>query len=170
MNVSNLFRSRQCHYLTNITLCADLLLILVSVLLFAACGTLTRWPATALHCDNDDLCHAVQEARIVCRDSVLAALRATNIETWHQNCGCTILSDTYSPSAIAINYDPIIEIVDRDATRRLVACFANTHAVILSPLEMTDDAVADANCRRAIRSSCAPLLTAIAAASKNPSY
>lgn len=156
--------------LTNTTLYADLLLILASVLLFAACGTLTRWPSTALHCDNDDLCHAVQEARIVCRDSVLAALRGTKVETWHQKCACTIIGDTYSPSAIAINHDPIIEIVDRDATRRLVACFANTHAVILSPLETADDVAADANCRRTIRSSCAPLLTAIAAASKNPSH
>ena len=156
--------------LKNIAQCADRLPIFISALLVAACGTVTLWPTTALHCDNDDLCHAVQQARIACHDAALAALDGTNVEKWHQQCACTILSHTYSPSAIAIAHDPVIEITDRDATRRVIACFANTHAIILSPHGMTDKVTADANCRQTIHDSCAPLLTAIAAARKNPHY
>jgi hypothetical protein len=48
----------------------------------------------------------------------------------------------YSPSAIAIGHDAIIAITDRDATTRIVACFANTHAVVLSSLPLTDEIAA----------------------------
>jgi hypothetical protein len=154
----------------NIAQCVDRLPIFISALLVAACCTATRWPTTALHCDNDDLCHAVQQARIACHDAALAALDGTNVEKWHQQCACTILSHTYSPSAIAIAHDPVIEVTDDDATRSLVACFANTHAIILSSRAGTDEVTADANCRQSIHESCAPLLAAIVAARKNPHY
>jgi len=142
------------------------LLIFISALLLVACGTVTRWPATALHCDNDDFCHAIQQARIACHDAALAALHETNVEEWHQRCMCTTLGYTYSPSAIAIGHDAIIGITDRDATTRVVACFANTHAVVLSSLPLTDEIAADANCHQTLRDSCAPFFAAIAAAPK----
>jgi hypothetical protein len=141
-----------------------LLIFISALILVAACGTVTRWPATALHCDNDDFCHAVQQSRIACRDAALAALHGKNLEKWHQQCTCVTLCHTYSPSAIAIGHDAIIAITDRDATTRVVACFANTHAVVLSSLPLTDEIAADANCRQMLRDSCAPFFTAIAAA------
>jgi len=142
------------------------LLIFISALLLTACGTVTRWPATALHCDNDDFCHAIQQARIACHDAALAALHGTNVEEWHQHCTCTTLGNTYSPSAIAIGHDAIIAITDRDATTRVVACLASTHAIVLSSLPLTDEIAADANCHQTLRDSCAPLFAAIAAAPK----
>jgi hypothetical protein len=75
----------------------------------------------------------------------------------------TTLGHTYSPSAIAIGRDAIIAITDRDATKRVVACFANTHAVLLSSLPLVDEIAADANCHQTLRDSCAPLFAAIAA-------
>jgi hypothetical protein len=146
------------------------LLILICSLLVTACGTVTRWPATALHCDNDDFCHAIQQDRIHCRDAALAVLDGMNVEKWHQQCACTILSYNYSPSAIAIVYDPVIEITDDNAIRRVVACFTNTHAIVLSPRTTTNEIAADADCRQRIHESCALLLTAIAAARTNPHY
>src|SRR5882762_6672741 len=98
---------------------ARLLIFISALVLATACGTVTRWPATALHCDNDDLCHAVQQDRIACHDGALAA-PGTNVEKWHQECECTVLSHAYSPSAIAIVYDPVIEVTDDDAIRRVV--------------------------------------------------
>jgi hypothetical protein len=56
------------------------LLIFISAFLVAACSTVTRWPTTALLCDNDDFCHAIQQARIACHDAALAALPGTNVE------------------------------------------------------------------------------------------
>jgi hypothetical protein len=69
--------------------------------------------------------------RIACHDDALAALDGTNVERWHQQCRCTILRCDYSPSLTAIVYDPVIKIIDRDATRRVVACLANIHAIYL---------------------------------------
>jgi hypothetical protein len=156
-------------HLIHIARCTNRLPILSFALLVAACGTVTRWPATALHCDNDELCHAVQRDRIDCHDGALAVLE-TNVEKWHQECECTILSHAYSPLAIAIVYDPVIEVTDDDASRRVVACFANTHAIILSPRAGTDEVTANPNCRQSIHDSCAPLLAAIVAARNNPHY
>jgi hypothetical protein len=107
------------------------LLMFISTLVAVACANVTRWPTSALYCGNDDFCHAVQQDASPGRDDALAALDGTNVERWHQQCRCTILRCDYSPSLTAIVYDPVIKIIDRDATRRVVACLANIHAIYL---------------------------------------